>query len=380
MSETPLFKQCPNCQQFSPEESSACLQCGHNFTPVQAPKEPGEVGGLEGLSGQPPKMPEEQAPKKRSGLPKFVLGALVIVVGGGGLLCVIVMIVAALLGDSPDSATSERPTNTPVPTFTSTPVGSTVTETTGQSDTRVQAQPTETSVPSTPIPPTATSVSRPMVTINSDMNVREGPGTDYPVIGGATVGQRYPVTGKNAAGDWWQIHFNGLAGWVYGPLVTPSNSANIQVAGVATANPTRTPIPRPTKDSRVSGVIPTITPSSYGTSDPQAWDLAYKLVFLDTKGSVENVEPGGRSAGIAAYFLFMQTASANCGLPPSVIAALAQKGTEILEEEGVFLESPRLGLVGGLASDEFVRMMNAEKLTCPEALGKLIELIPFLNN
>ncbi len=270
MRETPLFKQCPNCQQFSPEESDVCLQCGHNFTPVQAPTETSGPGGSEGLPGQPPEMPEEQASKKKSsGLQKLALGALVIVVGGSVLLCVIGLTVAALLDDSPDSSTLVRPTYTPVPTFTSTPVGSTVTETTGQSDTQIQAQPTETLAPSrpvsstpvpstatlvppTPVPPTATPTPKPIVTINNDMNVRGGPGTNYPIIGTASPGQQYPITGKNPVGDWWKINYKNKVGWVYTPLVTATNSESVKVAvrippTPKPPTPTRTPRPaRPT--------------------------------------------------------------------------------------------------------------------------------------
>lgn len=294
MRETPLFKQCPNCQQFSPEESDVCLQCGHNFTPVQAPTETSGPGGSEGLPGQPPEMPEEQASKKTSsGLQKLALGALVIVVGGSVLLCVIGLTVAALLDDSPDSSTLERPTYTPVPTFTSTPVGSTVTETTGQSDTQIQAQPTETLAPSrpvsstpvpstatlvppTPVPPTATPTPKPIVTINNDMNVRGGPGTNYPIIGTASPGQQFPIAGKNPAGDWWKINYNGQAGWVFGQLVTATNAKHAQMAAIipappSTPKPTSTPRPRPTRTRRPA---PTATTATIRTT-VDSWRVRY---------------------------------------------------------------------------------------------------------
>ncbi len=69
------------------------------------------------------------------------------------------------------------------------------------------------------------------VTTDTPVNVREGPGTNYAVIGTAAAGEWYVVTGKSPGlGDWWQINFGGRTGWIYGPLVTAINSESVQVA------------------------------------------------------------------------------------------------------------------------------------------------------
>ncbi len=80
-------------------------------------------------------------------------------------------------------------------------------------------------------PPTATlTPMTPWVTIDTPVNVREGPGTNYAVIGTAAPGARYEITGKSPGlGDWWQIRTGDRFGWVYGPLVTTTNSENVQV-------------------------------------------------------------------------------------------------------------------------------------------------------
>lgn len=65
----------------------------------------------------------------------------------------------------------------------------------------------------------------PTVTINGTMNVRGGPGTNYPITGAATAGQQYAALSRNAAGDWWQIEYEGRLAWVYGGLVTASADA-----------------------------------------------------------------------------------------------------------------------------------------------------------
>lgn len=77
---------------------------------------------------------------------------------------------------------------------------------------------------------------RPWVTIITPVNVREGPGTNYAVIGTAAPGASYVITGKSPGlGDWWQINLGDRTGWVYGPLVSAINSESVQV--VAPPNP-----------------------------------------------------------------------------------------------------------------------------------------------
>ncbi len=51
------------------------------------------------------------------------------------------------------------------------------------------------------------------------MNVRGGPGTYYPIVGSAWPGEEFLIIGKNFAGDWWQINYEGSPSWIYAPLV-----------------------------------------------------------------------------------------------------------------------------------------------------------------
>jgi hypothetical protein len=97
----------------------------------------------------------------------------------------------------------------------------------------------------------------PSVTANQVVNVRSGPGTAYPVIGKAQPNQKFPITGKNPQGDWWQINFNGQTGWIVDSLVTKEGQIDtVQVVASIPPAPTRppaaptaTPIPQPTQPS-----------------------------------------------------------------------------------------------------------------------------------
>lgn len=103
-------------------------------------------------------------------------------------------------------------------------------------------------------PPTATPTPVQPVTVQAapiavprrDMNIRQGPGTDYPIVGTALAGQAYPIIGRNAAGDWWQIRFDDDIGWLYAPLVDiQGDVAAVSVAQDVPEAPTPTATPAP---------------------------------------------------------------------------------------------------------------------------------------
>jgi hypothetical protein len=58
------------------------------------------------------------------------------------------------------------------------------------------------------------------------VNLREGPGTNYPVVGQLSPSNRYDVTGKNEDGSWWQLDYNGAKAWVIGQLVSAAGDTN----------------------------------------------------------------------------------------------------------------------------------------------------------
>lgn len=71
--------------------------------------------------------------------------------------------------------------------------------------------------------------SGPSVTLEHLMNVRGGPGTDYPILGKAAVGEQFPAISRGPeggpAGGWYQIEYRGQLGWLHGDYVTATPGA-----------------------------------------------------------------------------------------------------------------------------------------------------------
>jgi hypothetical protein len=118
-------------------------------------------------------------------------------------------------------------------------------------------EPTAVAVESTatPVPeePTATPVpvEEPVtITLLQNMNVRGGPGTNYPVIGSGSTGESTKVLGRNSDGTWLQVEYSSAdgLGWIYEPLVQVNgNPETVEIASAPPPPPpTNTPIPPPT--------------------------------------------------------------------------------------------------------------------------------------
>lgn len=166
---------------------------------------------------------------------------------------------------SGSSAEGPLPTRTPLPTFTPTPpvvvtpVDPSLAATAQAEAAQQASQPAQTDQAATdsgqaqadtPTPEPATPTPQPAspgVVVNSNMNVRSGPGTNFNVVGQANQGTRYNVTGRNNDASWYQIDFNGQSGWVFANLVTAEAVETVAVAAnIPAPPPTNTPPPPPT--------------------------------------------------------------------------------------------------------------------------------------
>jgi surface antigen len=65
-------------------------------------------------------------------------------------------------------------------------------------------------------------------TAGSNVNVRGGPGTEYPILHGLRRGERVPVVGRVLDRDWYMIAEGGQgSGFVYAPLFAPSDAGTV---------------------------------------------------------------------------------------------------------------------------------------------------------
>jgi len=107
--------------------------------------------------------------------------------------------------------------------------------------------------PTVSIPTVTGTPTGPIAIVYADpeeqINVRSGPGTDYPRVGVLLNRQQVPALGRTPAGDWVQILYLGVdagVAWVYSPLV------RIEGGDLPIVEPPPTPTPR---------VTPTIDPT-----------------------------------------------------------------------------------------------------------------------
>lgn len=152
------------------------------------------------------------------------------------------------------------PTRTPAPTFTPTlPADAAPVVDAGQpageqppaveqppAEQPAAEQPPADAAPAdTPTPePTPTTASA-QVVLTTQANVRGGPGTEYNLLGTENAGAQFRVTGKNPAGTWWEIDYNGRAGWVFGQLVAVTGGESVAVAANIPAAPVVPTAPPP---------------------------------------------------------------------------------------------------------------------------------------
>jgi uncharacterized protein YraI len=85
-----------------------------------------------------------------------------------------------------------------------------------------------------PVSPTPPAAGTPSATAVDYVNVRTGPGTNYPVLGVAAPGASAQVSGKSSDGAWWQVVLPTTtvasgAGWVSASYVTTQNTDSVPV-------------------------------------------------------------------------------------------------------------------------------------------------------
>jgi len=137
------------------------------------------------------------------------------------------------------------------------------------------AQPgTDQGILPTPTPAVAQPVATPSVcqaTSTLNVNVRGGPGTNYPIIGSLLTGGALNVVGRNNVSSWFVVDYNGRQGWVASSVVLlggPCGSlAFVADPPTPVVPPTEPPTPTPTPTSAVTST-PSATPTFTATATP----------------------------------------------------------------------------------------------------------------
>jgi len=102
---------------------------------------------------------------------------------------------------------------------------------------------------------------------NVNANLRAGPGTNYPRIGGVKAGTPLTIVARNPAGDWYQLEDGA---WIFAELV--DNAPEVPVAQVIPTPPQPTPTPVPP--------TPTPIPAPPAPPPPSNCDPSYPTVCI----------------------------------------------------------------------------------------------------
>lgn len=125
-----------------------------------------------------------------------------------------------------------------------------------------------------PAPPPEPATPTGRVVGTQGLNVRTGPGTNFPVIGVASLGDEGEIVGRSADGRWWAVAVpsapNGI-GWVSADFVAATNAEDVPViAAPPPPPPTPTRVP-PTPAPQ----LPTATPAPAQPTPTPGAEIAF---------------------------------------------------------------------------------------------------------
>jgi hypothetical protein len=234
-------------------------------------------------------LPSRDNGARRASL-RFVLLMMVLSLGilgcsiGGAVSLVPRAVTTASASPNP----TQGPTRVLLSTFTPTPY---VPPTPVPTNT---SPPTETPTITPTASPTPTATPRPQVeAIQVNIVVRDGPGTDYPVIGRIQPGETYPIIGRSDAPDpnegWYYICcVNGRRSWVIATSVLVSGDAG--GVPVQPAGPPPTPTP-PWTPTWTPTLTPTPSPLFYRGIGPQFYATNNPYLKVWVKVEFANGDP-----------------------------------------------------------------------------------------
>ncbi len=127
---------------------------------------------------------------------------------------------------------------------------------------RGSVTPATTAAPATIIvPPPVTNDPTCRVVIASNVNLRTGPDTIYPVIRVLPAGSVLPITGRLATNQWWQVRDGFNTGWVSNGVVQVFGNCSLIPVVATPPPPIMTATPSRTNTPGIPTQPPTVTPS-----------------------------------------------------------------------------------------------------------------------
>ena len=141
----------------------------------------------------------------------------------------------------------------------------------------------------------ALAADGPQLTVKvATLNLRQGPGTNYPVVGKLTQGAQAAIIGRNAAGDWYQVRpTGGSTGWVTGA------PALVQVTGDLTTVPVVSapaPAAKPAGRSVGTIVLQTASGGPIYAANADGSNLRYLTTGIDPA-----LSPDGRTVAFTRW-------------------------------------------------------------------------------
>ena len=194
------------------------------------------------------------------------------------------------------------PTRTPMPTFTPTQAGAAFVQATptvqiqeiidppSPSEATEAVQPTE--LPPSPTPePTATPPPPEQftVTLVQNMNVRTGPGTNYPIAGPGPAGETTKVVGRNADSSWLKVEYpltpDGT-GWLFAELVQINGDPT--TAQVVEAPPPPAVAAAPAAPPQQEEAPPPAPEAPKYQFTPTGWHASENAAIVHFKGRIKD--------------------------------------------------------------------------------------------
>jgi uncharacterized protein YraI len=155
----------------------------------------------------------------------------------------------------------------------------------------------------------------PTAITRGSVNLRTGPGTNFPVILTMPPAVQVAVTGRNANGSWYQVVFNGQQGWTSAEYLLTSCVGNVPVVNTPALPTAPTPTPTPPPAQSDISFVASATSVPFGQCTTLIWNVpasASNQVFLGFGAMLVNVPfVGSQQACPAVSTLFYLRTVAN---------------------------------------------------------------------